>query len=806
MFRITRSEANRNLILLALVLVPIVVLFTILATALACAEYWSLYRERRRLLRSSNNRYSRRAHSNAHWLSSSSESSTASNASTKRSESSDGDAVMSSGHNQPCPEEDRTTIPATLPLRIFKQRLPTVPEATSTIYSKSCAPPYAIPRRHSSYAIRRPLWLSTAPQYSTLQVKQDSLRSSKSHNIETRSLFDLPLLSFRSFSSNRASMDEELNERSRSEENNVMPRIPSKSRIFARVAQVLDFSKSGHSSLGPASSGYSRLNRPTRVYTEPNSPNVHRYPLDHKVREPISTRLTAPPEKFGQRTPPFARTNLCVPKHRNNVHTRFSCPLPITSAKIDITMDAMKISAREDFFTWAAVEISANVNWERELETQIGCEVPLDIMVLLDNSASMPPALLKGACNTVLHLASSMDMLLDRLAIGCISADPEQNLQLLLPLSACNLDVIRGLLQSVQIFEWPGVEPNLTRTSKALHEASNLLLRYSSRGALRHVFVVTANLGISLSEITTNIRSRVRFHTISPEPVLVVSASEPMDGWHLSASFDDEEENDGVHALRDNLKKVMRHLRFGLDPGVLSNLSIGLDGQNGCDIEAILGETKCKALRPGEKWTLLVKIKAVSGAMEELSVHGDRTQNPIDNDVDHMIDQLHGLLRPSNRADSEKIFNVNLQHSHSALSGSVIKLESKCEITHLPRNNSVFGKRVRQALRTDVRELYAEVNAVQGRVKPIHSMHLSSHLDGDTRTKSEQGKNSRERSFTSSPHFSQDLENSPQQVELGSMNPFRNLVVGCDGNCFHNISSDEQVIRDQTFVSPISKC
>ncbi|EQL34418.1 hypothetical protein BDFG_03768 [Blastomyces dermatitidis ATCC 26199] len=486
----------------------------------------------------------------------------------------------SNGDIQPCPEQDSTTIPTTLPLRIFKRRLPTVPEASSTSFVKSSAPPYAIPRRHSSYAIRRPLRLSREPQYSTLPVKQDSPRSSKSHNIERHSLFNSRLLSLRTFSNNRASMDE-----------------------------------------------------------------------------------------------------------------------------------------------------------------------------------------------------------------------------LLLPLSTCNLDVIRGLLRSVQIFQFPCDEPNLTRTSKALHEASNLLLRYSSRGALRHVFVITANLGISLLGITSNIRSRVRFHTISPEPVLVVWASEPVDGWHLSASFD-EEDNDGAHALKHNLKQVMRHLRFGLDPGVLSNLSIRLDGQHGCDIEAILGETKCKALRPGEKWTILVKIKAVSEVMEELSVHGDRTQNPVDNDVDQMIDQLHGLLRASDRAISENIFTVNLEHSHSALSGpAVIKLENKCEITRFPR------KKVRQALHKDVRELYGEGNALQGRVKRINSMHLSRHLDGgDNHRTSEQGKNSRERSFTSSPsHLSQHLEvyNSPQ-VELGSMNPFRNLVEGCDGNCFHNICSDEKVARDQAFVSPIS--
>ncbi|KKZ64936.1 hypothetical protein EMCG_09170 [[Emmonsia] crescens] len=796
MFKITRSEANRNIILLALVLVPIVVLFTILATALACSEYWSLYRERRRLFRSRNsNGHTRRNRSDAPCLSSSSESS---NASTKRSESSDDVMPTSNTDILPCLREKITTIPATQPLRIFKQSLTTVSKATTATSSKSCAPSYAIPRRHSSYAIRRP------PQVS------------RASHIEGHPAFKLSLLSFRAFGNNRGNMEKEINERSRSGVNSTVRKIPSQGGLFSRVAQALDFNKQRYSSPGPVPGGFSGRDRPTRVYTESNSPNSRRYPQNHTICKPVPTNLIASPQQSGQRTPPLARTNLCVPKNRNNVHTRFPCPLPITSAKIDITMDAMKISAREDLFTWAAVEISANVaNLGSELDTQIGREVPLDIMILVDNSTSMSPVLLKGACDTVLHLASSMDILVDRLAIGCISADPEQNLQLLLPLSTCNLDVIRGLLRPIQIFRQQGDEPSRIRTSKALHEASNLLLRYSSRGALRHVFVITANSGISLSEMTTDISSRVRFHTISPEPVLGIWASEPMDGWHLSASFDDEEDKDGVHALKDNIKQVMRHLRFGLDPGVLSNLSIGLNGPNGCDIEAILGETKCKTLRPGEKWTLLVKIKAVSEAVELFSDHSERIQNicgygdslvnnQIENDVDQMIDQLHGLLGSSDRAVAENIFNVSLEHSHSALSSSaVIKLENKCEVTRFPRSNSIFSQKVRRALHKDVRELYVEENAMGGRTKPIHSMHLSHHLDNET-TESAQGENSGERSFIHSPpHLSPDLEfyNSPR-VELGSMNPFRNLVGGCDGNCFHALASEGKAIWDQTLVSP----
>lgn len=613
-----------------------------------------------------------------------------------------------------------------------------------------------------------------------------------------------------------------------------MRKLPSKGGIFSRVAQVLDFSKH-HSRLGPSPGEYPRLDRPTRVFTEPNSPNTNPYPTSHKIWERVSTPPITTPEISGQRTPRFFPTHICGPMHRNNVFTRFSCPLPITSARIDITMDAINISAREDLFTWAAVEISANVNISGELDTQIGCEVPLDIMIFVDNSwvflaqisliiadwptrASMSPALLKGVCRTVLHLASSIDILVDRLAIGCISADPEQNMQLLLPLSTCNLDAIRGLLQSVQIFELHGNEPCQMRTSKALHEASNLLLRYSSRGALRHLFVVTANSSISLSEISPNISSRVRFHTVSPEPALGIWASEPKDGWHLSVSFNDEEDKEAVHSLKENLKQIMRHLRYGLDPGVLSNLSIELNGQNGYEIEAILGDTKCTALRPGEKWTLLVKIRAVSEAMEVSCGHGVLTKgdlergdswakNQADNCIHQTIDQFHGLLGPPDRAAAENNFSVRLEHSHSALSSSaVIKLENKCEVARISRNDAMFGQKIRQTLPKDVRKLYIEGITVQGRAKPIHSMHLSCHLDNDNHGEPEQGENSSELPFAHSPlEILPDLElhNSPL-VELGSLNPFRNLVRGCDDRCFHNLSPDGKISGEQAFISPIT--
>ena len=81
MLAVKRGEANRTLVIIALVLVPIVLLFGILFLVLACSEYWSLHRQRLRRLCCFGQRH-KRSRSDPSWGSSS----------TKQSDSSEGGA------------------------------------------------------------------------------------------------------------------------------------------------------------------------------------------------------------------------------------------------------------------------------------------------------------------------------------------------------------------------------------------------------------------------------------------------------------------------------------------------------------------------------------------------------------------------------------------------------------------------------------------------------------------------------------------------------------------------------------------
>ncbi|KAK2786010.1 hypothetical protein FQN52_008006 [Onygenales sp. PD_12] len=704
---------------------------------------------------------------------------------------------------EPCVDGDIATIPATQPLRIFKQRLKT----DSAISLKGGLPPYSIPRRHSSYAIRRTQQFANAPPLPPLPPKQESPRSYVPHATGGYSHPGILSASRAAVGGSMGSTDRGSDQGRRVGSNNTLQRASSRGGLFARVFQALDFNRPRQPS--PAAPDFAISDQSPRAYVGASSGNPQRYASKSNVRDDAPPNPLSRSQTSGRKSPPCFRPNLHVAKHRTRVHARSARPPPITNANINVMMDAMKISAREDLFTWVAVEITASVsNLSGDIDTQTTCDVPLDVMIIVDNSATMSPELLKGACNTVLHVASSMDMLIDRLAIGCISADPEQNLQLLLPLGTCNLDVIQRLLRSMHVFRLQHDEPNQTRVSKALHEAANLLMRCSSRGALRHIFVVTSNSTISLRVMSTNIKSRIRFHTISPEPVLVIRAPEHIDGWHLPASFDDEEDHDGIGALKDNLKEIMRHLRMGLDPGFLSDLSVSFSGAAGCSIEAILGDPKCACLRPGEKWTILVKVKAVSENAGTSRGTNNDAQNTtcadgsqVDSDVDHIIDQLHGLLGSSNH-ETQNLFSVILEYNHSAFSnGAVIRLENKCEITLFPqKKNSLVRDKSRRALQRDASELYDQENAVDSHSRPIRSMHLSCHLDhrlagyetGDNDMGDACGHTSVD------PALDQMVHSSP--VSLGSMNPFRNLVRGCDENCVHGLASDENRTLDQPLI------
>lgn len=257
--------------------------------------------------------------------------------------------------------------------------------------------------------------------------------------------------------------------------------------------------------------------------------------------------------------------------------------------------------------------------------------------------------LLKGACRNAFDVASSLDKLTDRVAIGCMSTSPGEHLNLLLSLDTHRLDTVSNVFRSLPAFQLLRDEPG--HLSGTLKEASEFLLQQSGRSALCHLFLVTACSTVS---IPGSLDGRLRLHTISPENSVLINSPTTISGWHLSASLD----NDFADAsLKPTLQRVVKHLRTGIDIGVLCDLVLNLTATAGYEVTAQLGDTERKRLRPGESWTMLVKIRERRCGVEcnsPVSLNSVSSESLIikesmdTKELDIMIDQLHGMLQPIN--------------------------------------------------------------------------------------------------------------------------------------------------------------
>ena len=402
----------------------------------------------------------------------------------------------------------------------------------------------------------------------------------------------------------------------------------------------------------------------------------------------------------------------------------------------------------------------------------------------------MPSALLKGACRNAFLVASALDILIDRLAVGCTYPGSGGSLQLLLPLQKCNIDVIRELFRSLSTFRLPDDEFEHVDLSKTLTEASNFLTQCSSRGALCHIFFLTASPGVSLPG---HVNHRVRFHTISPEPNFGIATPNVLEGWHLVASFEADNGFDAERVLKERIRLIIRHLHLGVDSGVLSELSISLKPGIGCKIEAVLGETKCSMLRPGEVWTILVKLKTAMESGKYIARDGSdfgHSADEYNENVEIMIDELHGMLKPpASRTEFQTIVCAALEYSHSSLPWpAVVRVEEKCQVAKFPQSGLCYEAADLQSSQSNARGAFGhpfghQYGTLYEHGEPIGIKKLSRNLlrsevlSRDERIDKEHEVGARGQEF---PPL--DSTSTSKRPPHGSVNPFLDLVPGSHQN------------------------
>ncbi|WEW54868.1 hypothetical protein PRK78_000294 [Emydomyces testavorans] len=589
--------------------------------------------------------------------------------------------------------EQNQRVPAPKPLRILKTRRG---DGQGVPFSIKGNPPIPIPRRRSSYAIHGPFFSDTPP-LPELDKENYRLLERRQTKEYWHSLSSTP-----SSSGNFQNMENALENKRQIEalttDNQRQRVLVPKNGFFSRVTQAFDFRNRQSSNEAINLDSSAAKVRPSAPISLAQSKKPV---LNTQQERTFDTPLKGAESKQSREdTPPLPTQQLWVPRNRMRCKSRLPRNAPVTTAVVELTADALRTESGKELSTWVSVEILARVdNLANNLDDPSSAEVPLDVMIVVDNSIS--PDLLKGGCRNAFYVASSLDILIDRVAIGCMSANPGENLNLMLPLEAHSLDAIRNVFRSLPAFQLlHDDDQNQARLSGALKDASSFLLRHSSRLALCHLFLVTPCSSIT---IAGGWNERLRFHTISPENSVVINAPTAIGGWHLSASLDyDRPET----TLKSNLKLVVRHLRTGIDSGLLSDLSVDLNPAEGYEVMALLGNTKRKYLRPGESWTLLVKVRERGQSGEEDNFHtpcSTSTDSLLMKDsmdteeLDNMIDQLHGMLKPTvNGTEARTIVTATVGYTNSCLAGSTtLKTGGSCKLGWIGVTNSeekAFGE------------------------------------------------------------------------------------------------------------------
>ncbi|EFQ98530.1 hypothetical protein MGYG_01557 [Nannizzia gypsea CBS 118893] len=609
-----------------------------------------------------------------------------------------------------------TNTPTPKPLEISKiSEYSKANKNAADLGKQNACSPCRIPRRRYSHVVRPPL----VP----LSTTRNAVKSNKSIAVKPNQRPQKPtashLKTMENSTAGKAIWD------GRASSPDVRQRQPTSkgANILSRAIHALDFRSrecSGNEADNAARAHGFRLSslQKTSIIRGKGSEFNLRAHASMKTEKKSCDGLYEKAQIHRHQAPPFidGYSQASKPHHDAISTSRIPRHIPITSAAIALLANSLKSSPVQDKSMWISAVVTANINdstGRTNISGPSDSDIPLDVMILVDNSARVSEEMLKAACRNAFQLASALDVLIDRIAICCISPDPTQNLNILMPLSSYSLDTVEILFRSLPAFQLPRGESSRSRLAGAIKEASGYLIRHSSRGASCHMFLVTAGATVLIPGESNG--DKLRYHTISPESAMMISSRQSLEGWHVGTSFGGDEQSPMDIQFKSKLQLALQHLRIGVDSGYLRDLELRLEAGPDSHIEAILGDTNRSVLRLGESWTVLVKVKPIPG-LENVFSSGPSTaysdiepHTPSESTVDRMIDQLQGMLKPANHTpNTEYYITASLEYKHSALSeDTILVTKNKCTVPRFrkavtwgdgvkppaPRSSSAIGHR-----------------------------------------------------------------------------------------------------------------
>lgn len=158
----------------------------------------------------------------------------------------------------------------------------------------------------------------------------------------------------------------------------------------------------------------------------------------------------------------------------------------------------------------------------------------------------------------------------------------------------------------------------------------------NGNGRTGHLFLLTSSLrqgDLPMGALDSSDR-KVKVHIIGVGPLVTIQERPRKGGWAMSLSPSPINESPGPRPGNSSafqkriptLPQILDSLRCAMEFGELTHIRIGLNPCDGCKIMEVLGDAAFEKLVPGEKRTLLVKLKI--GPYKPASAPGTSLNTP----------------------------------------------------------------------------------------------------------------------------------------------------------------------------------
>lgn len=277
-------------------------------------------------------------------------------------------------------------------------------------------------------------------------------------------------------------------------------------------------------------------------------------------------------------------------------------PTSILKLRLSTQAEAPHLDVDEERSLWVAVTAFA----EASLRVEDVHMVPLNIVVILDNSAYASSDSLKAASRAILDMAAELRHPKDCLAIICTSpAHPwkeNRSGYTLRPLSPIDITGIQKDLR-LAVHARPEILPQNLDMDQTLADAFYLLANgedmEATGGEYCHVVLITSNP----ATYSNNVRAPVPVHIVQPAAT-PWRHLEPGIVGHFIA------ENGSTSTMKNGLKAMLLHSRARTKPGIVYDAQIELKSVNNrCKIMEIVGQRHFANLATGQSKSILCKVR-----------------------------------------------------------------------------------------------------------------------------------------------------------------------------------------------------